>query len=157
MWHVSKSFTFEAAHILPNHLGKCNRLHGHNYEVVVYLHAQVLNDQSMVMDFVDLAHYMASILVEVDHKVLLARHYCDTVAVLDSVLFGGPSNCPVTLPEVWCAVLDVVDTTAEELAAWFYAQLAPQLPMVNRVEVWETGSSMAAYEPEPKPFSYPHG
>lgn len=28
---VTKSFTFDASHFLPNHKGKCSTMHGHTY------------------------------------------------------------------------------------------------------------------------------
>lgn len=32
---ISKRFSFEASHVLPRHPGKCSRLHGHSYGLVV--------------------------------------------------------------------------------------------------------------------------
>jgi 6-pyruvoyltetrahydropterin/6-carboxytetrahydropterin synthase len=32
---VTKEFTFDAAHNLPNYHGKCERLHGHTYRIQV--------------------------------------------------------------------------------------------------------------------------
>ena len=34
---IGKTFTFEAAHWLPGHTGKCNALHGHTWTVEVEL------------------------------------------------------------------------------------------------------------------------
>lgn len=35
MFELSKSFRFEAAHMLPHHNGKCARLHGHSWVAIV--------------------------------------------------------------------------------------------------------------------------
>ncbi|MBP6085949.1 6-carboxytetrahydropterin synthase [Patescibacteria group bacterium] len=32
---ISKSFSFDAAHRLTTHNGKCRNLHGHRYSVIV--------------------------------------------------------------------------------------------------------------------------
>jgi 6-pyruvoyltetrahydropterin/6-carboxytetrahydropterin synthase len=47
------SFTFEAAHRLPWHPGKCAGLHGHSYRLDVTL-AGPLDENGIVMDFDDL-------------------------------------------------------------------------------------------------------
>lgn len=48
---VSKTFTFEAAHRLPNHPGKCRFLHGHSYKVVVTVEGEIDPATGMVIDF----------------------------------------------------------------------------------------------------------
>src|SRR5260370_5755842 len=41
---IRKSFTFEAAHVLPHHPGKCSTLHGHSYRLDVALEGPVQAD-----------------------------------------------------------------------------------------------------------------
>jgi len=55
---ITKSFDFEASHILPFHDGKCSRLHGHSYRLEVSLIGPVWHTtpphepgEGMVMDF----------------------------------------------------------------------------------------------------------
>jgi len=53
---LSKTFRFEAAHHLPNHLGKCRDPHGHSYRLVVNVEGQIDTragepTEGMVMDF----------------------------------------------------------------------------------------------------------
>jgi 6-pyruvoyltetrahydropterin/6-carboxytetrahydropterin synthase len=53
---LSKTFRFEAAHQLPNHLGKCRNPHGHSYRLVVHVDGKVdmragEPTEGMVMDF----------------------------------------------------------------------------------------------------------
>jgi len=50
---VTKEFTFDAAHHLHMYEGKCKRLHGHTYRLVVTV-SGLLNSIGMVMDFGDL-------------------------------------------------------------------------------------------------------
>ncbi len=51
---VTRSFSFEAAHQLPWHPGKCRRLHGHNYRLEVTVQGPV-GENGVVMDFDDLS------------------------------------------------------------------------------------------------------
>ena len=55
MWIIYKEFTFEAAHQLPHHEGKCRRLHGHSFRGRVYVMSDRLHNSGsetgMVMDF----------------------------------------------------------------------------------------------------------
>lgn len=56
---VAKEFEFHAAHVLPNHEGQCQRLHGHTYRLRVVIkgvprevHPAVgLSSEGMVEDF----------------------------------------------------------------------------------------------------------
>ena len=74
---TTKSFTFDAAHFLPDHNGKCANMHGHTYRLevtVVRDQGKLSNggsDEGMVIDFVDLkAIVKAEVIDELDHKVL---------------------------------------------------------------------------------------
>jgi len=42
-------------------------------------------------------------------------------------------------------IAGMVNTTAEELAMWIYQQLKPELPLLSRVELWETASNGVVY------------
>ncbi len=52
---VFKTFTFEAAHLLPHVPAghKCARLHGHSFRVEVHVSGEVGEDTGWVMDFAD--------------------------------------------------------------------------------------------------------
>ena len=47
---VTTCFTFEAAHTLPWHTGKCKNLHGHGYRLEVTVEGAI-GDDGMVLDF----------------------------------------------------------------------------------------------------------
>lgn len=114
---LTKSFTFEAAHHLPGHRGKCARPHGHSYTLEVTLrgpirHAPSESDHGMVLDFADLS--------QVVKEAVIARldHY--------------------DLNEV-----TGIHTTAENLAHWIWdALVAGGLPdeLLHRVRLWETAT-----------------
>ena len=46
--------SFEAAHDIPGHKGKCARLHGHSYKVEAEFSGTVLDSIGMLCDFTDL-------------------------------------------------------------------------------------------------------
>ena len=52
---IAQSFTFEAAHRLPNvpERHRCFRLHGHSYRVVLKLEGQIHPETGFVVDFFD--------------------------------------------------------------------------------------------------------
>jgi len=91
---ITKIFTFDSAHSLPGHKGKCANIHGHTYrlEVTVSRQDECLvaegSSEGMVMDFGDLKDIVNTEIIEqADHKLLndvydfrttsenLARHY----------------------------------------------------------------------------------
>jgi len=64
------SFTFEAAHRLPWHPGKCAGLHGHSYRLDVTVTGP-LDDNGIVMDFDDLhAIVHRQVIDQWDHRDL---------------------------------------------------------------------------------------
>lgn len=74
---TTKIFTFDSAHFLPNHAGKCATMHGHTYKLEVTVirdNGQLINsgsDEGMVMDFSDLKTIvMTEVIDKMDHKIL---------------------------------------------------------------------------------------
>ncbi len=67
---VTRRFTFEAAHYLPRHPGRCHELHGHRYELEVTVTGPVSED-GMVIDFSSLAETVQRQVIDhYDHTVL---------------------------------------------------------------------------------------
>jgi 6-pyruvoyltetrahydropterin/6-carboxytetrahydropterin synthase len=67
---VTRSFSFEAAHQLPWHAGKCRRLHGHHYRVEVTVEGP-LTEHGVVIDFDDVQSVVHAEIVErYDHQFL---------------------------------------------------------------------------------------
>ena len=65
-----KEFEFDAAHNLINYHGKCERLHGHTYRLVVKL-CGTPDHEDMIYDFVDLKRLVKeNILEEFDHHYI---------------------------------------------------------------------------------------
>lgn len=51
MYRLTKRLKFEAAHRIPGHPGKCDRLHGHTYLVDVEVVGEDLDDLGILVDF----------------------------------------------------------------------------------------------------------
>lgn len=111
---IVKRFTFEAAHSLPGHQGKCARLHGHSYRLEVAVQGPIkvtpgATDDGMVMDFSDLSQAARAVLSRLDHQ---------------------------NLNDVTC-----IRTTAENLSHWIWEALVEGgLPeqMLAYIRLWET-------------------
>lgn len=71
---ITKKFTFEAAHSLPFHDGKCKNLHGHSYRLEVTVAGPIIESgpkQGMVMDFADITKVVdENIIKKWDHQFL---------------------------------------------------------------------------------------
>jgi 6-pyruvoyltetrahydropterin/6-carboxytetrahydropterin synthase len=71
---IAVSTTFAAAHRLPDHEGKCCRLHGHTYGLEVAVEGAPQESgpaAGMVMDFADLRQQVQTLIVEgLDHQML---------------------------------------------------------------------------------------
>src|SRR5436309_243728 len=68
---IRQSFTFEAAHRLPLHRGKCFNLHGHRYRFTVSLELPIDPGTGMTLDFADvIAVVQENVLAAWDHRNL---------------------------------------------------------------------------------------
>jgi 6-pyruvoyltetrahydropterin/6-carboxytetrahydropterin synthase len=125
VFEISKDFLFSAAHQIRLHGGKCERLHGHNWRIRVFVRASTLNTIGMVVDFADLQKAVAEIGARFDHQ-----------------------NVNEIPP------FDTQNTTAELIARFFYLEAGKQLAAeggrvrVSKVEVWENEGSLAVYREE---------
>ncbi|MDU4960504.1 MAG: 6-carboxytetrahydropterin synthase QueD [Sporomusaceae bacterium] len=121
---ATKIFTFDAAHFLEGHKGKCASLHGHSYRLEVTVSQRSLtvdggSSDGMVIDFSDLKAIVHELIIDrVDHKLLN-----------DVYPFR---------------------TTSENLAAHFYRLLEARLRVdgiqVERVKLWESATSYVEVE-----------
>ena len=67
---VTRTFTFEAAHQLPWHPGKCRNLHGHSYRLEVTVEGPI-GDHGIVIDFADIKDVVErDVIAAYDHRYL---------------------------------------------------------------------------------------
>lgn len=116
---LSREFSFESAHYLPNvpdgH--KCGRMHGHSYTVEVHVRGAVDVESGFVQDFGDLSTAFAPISEQLDHRLLND--------------IGGLEN-----------------PTSEHLARWMWDKLSVALPLLQAIVVSETPRSRCTYTGE---------
>jgi 6-pyruvoyl tetrahydropterin synthase/QueD family protein len=139
---------FAAAHFVSEG-GKCERLHGHNYHITATIWGE-LNPLGMVIDFRVLKQHLRLQCKHWDHMILLPAK-----SELIKVIQQG-NQTQVKTPEGTYSfpvhnvkILDVVETTAEELARLFCKQLVKNLTQDYsniskvRVELTESPTSRA--------------
>ena len=116
---VFKSFTFEAAHRLPNvpEGHKCARLHGHSFRVEVHVGGPVGETSGWVMDFADIEAACDPIRDQLDHR------YLNDIEGLEN-------------------------PTSEVLAHWVWERLKPALPGLVELVVHETCTAGCVYRGE---------
>lgn len=70
MYIINVRSHYDSAHFLRNYHGKCERLHGHRYEVEAALCFEELGEGGMAYDFTDAKHLLREITDELDHQNL---------------------------------------------------------------------------------------
>jgi 6-pyruvoyltetrahydropterin/6-carboxytetrahydropterin synthase len=111
---VRKQFAFEAAHVLPHHPGKCSRLHGHSYRLDVAVDGP-LNASGAA----------AGMVIDFDEIAEVVER--EIIAPLDHR----------SLNDV------IANPTSELIALWIWERLAPALPGLAEVVLWETATACA--------------
>lgn len=119
MYSIKVKGNFSSAHNLRGYKGKCEQLHGHNWEVEVVASRRELDKIGMVMDFKVLRNKLNILLEKLDHKYLN-----------DIVCFKK------------------VNPTSENIAKYIFENLKAQIPDIKSVTVWESNNSSATYHAE---------
>lgn len=116
---VFKSFTFEAAHRLPNvpEGHKCARLHGHSFRVEVHVEGPVGDRSGWVVDFAEIKAAFDPIRDRLDHR------YLNDIEGLEN-------------------------PTSENVARYIWRFLKPQLSGLSELVVHETCTAGCVYRGE---------
>jgi len=64
---------FDAAHYIRDYQGKCNRLHGHRWEVEVVIEGSKLDGRNILVDFGEVKKVLTTVLNDFDHYYLNER------------------------------------------------------------------------------------
>jgi|YelNatPaOPRAMG01_1025707.scaffolds.fasta_scaffold08359_4 6-pyruvoyltetrahydropterin/6-carboxytetrahydropterin synthase len=116
--------TFSAAHVMIGHR-RCGRLHGHDYAISVSLEGEPDAD-GVIIDFGELKELVRGIAMELDHKFLVAKKHKNVSIDGENVrIRSGKSEYIVPISD--CALLDVHQTSAEEIATWVGERLRKKL------------------------------
>ena len=120
MYELKIETKFAAAHQLRNYGGRCERLHGHNWRVEVFIAAENLNEIGLAMDFKELKDAANEQLAVLEH------------AFLNEVF-------PFT----------EINPSSENIAKWLYESLSKKINsdsvQVSMITVWESDNACASY------------
>ena len=123
MFEISIRDHFDSAHFLRGYQGRCENLHGHRYNVTVYVRSEQLNAIGLAYDFTELKAHLKGILTRYDH---------------------------VCLNEI--QPFTEINPSAEQIAVTLYQELRPHVEgggvSLHRIDVWESPESCATYTPE---------
>ncbi|OOC09354.1 6-carboxytetrahydropterin synthase QueD [Thioalkalivibrio halophilus] len=111
---------FASAHTLRDYPGQCANMHGHNWKVEAEVEAETLDDTGMAVDFKVVKNAAREIAGQLDHRYL--------------------NDVPP---------FDTVNPTAENIARWFFRELAERLNRpglrVSSLTLWETDRACVRY------------
>jgi 6-pyruvoyltetrahydropterin/6-carboxytetrahydropterin synthase len=120
MYLINVRAHYDSAHFLRSYHGKCEKLHGHRYEVEAGLAFEELGEGGMAYDFTDAKRHLRAVADSLDHENLN------------------------DLPQ-----FHEVETSAENQARWIFEELRARLGGVGEhllyVRVWETPNQWAQY------------
>ena len=122
MYQVRVEAEFAAAHFLSHYRGKCEKLHGHNYRVRLWVRGTELDEGGMLADFSLLKKALNDSIAPLDHSKLN-----------DIEIFQN-------------------DPSAERIAKFVFDKVKEKLPELGidssllwAVDVFESARSMARY------------
>ncbi|BFQ92583.1 6-carboxytetrahydropterin synthase QueD [Gallibacterium anatis] len=139
MLKVAKEFSFDMAHLLDGHDGKCQNLHGHTYKLQVIVSGETEDNgakKGMVIDFADLKRVVNELIISpMDHAFIYDQSseretkIAQLLQQLNSKTFALP-----------------VRSTAENLAQFIFQRLQENVGFhLHSVRLWETPTSFAEY------------
>ncbi|MEO9803984.1 MAG: 6-carboxytetrahydropterin synthase QueD [Reichenbachiella sp.] len=69
---IYKKFAFDSAHFLPHvpEGHKCKNMHGHTYNLTVFLEGDLDTELQWVMDFKELKDVVKPVIERIDHQIL---------------------------------------------------------------------------------------
>jgi 6-pyruvoyltetrahydropterin/6-carboxytetrahydropterin synthase len=123
MFEVTIEESFAAGHALRNYRGKCENVHGHNYRCQVTVAGPEVDDNGLLVDFVELKKVVHSVLDRLDHQWL--------------------NEYPP---------FDKINPSAENIAKYIFDEVRLGLGERNgsklgQVRLWETDTAYAVYRP----------
>jgi 6-pyruvoyltetrahydropterin/6-carboxytetrahydropterin synthase len=120
MFELMVETHFSAAHQIRGYKGECEKLHGHNWKVQVYVIAERLNEIDIAIDFHVLKQITDEFIALLDHSFL-------------NDIFPFTEKNP----------------SSENIAKWIYDSLRKKLNddniQLSAVTVWESETTSATY------------
>ena len=123
MYELKIVTNFAAAHQLKMVAKQCENLHGHNWQVEVFIKGEKLNAAGVLLDFGELKQHVNQVVDPLDHRFL------NELAMFDDET--PPSS----------------ENIAYYIAVELEALLNNEHVQVSRVTTWESGNACATYIP----------
>lgn len=135
---VTKELSFDAAHRIPDHAGKCKNMHGHTYRVQVTIGLPLCEfnqADGMVMDFSDLSLLVRPMIDQLDHSLIVSEHdplkrEVQSMGIKVITMAGPPT----------------AENMAIDIGMKLEEKMKPMSVILCSVRVWETPTSFAEYE-----------
>jgi len=107
-----------AAHLLRGYEGKCKNLHGHTWQIEVFVEGEELDEVGMVLDFRVMKQRLKALLETMDHTCLNDMPY-----------------------------FQEVNPTTENLAKYIYERFQEEIHpwRLTRVKIWESDITCVTY------------
>lgn len=138
---IKKTVEFDSAHMLTNHMGGCQNLHGHTYKMIVgvYGNPQTMiktgSSTGMIMDFKDLKKILNDFVNLLDHGYIYNIHDTLQVELAELLIKNGKKVFKME-----------TETTVENMCQAFMKYLKKQIPIIHSLEIWETPTSSCYVE-----------
>lgn len=138
---IKKTVEFDAAHMLGNHVGGCQNLHGHTYKMVVGVSgkAEYLieegSSKGMIMDFRNLKAILNDLVSQIDHSYI-----CNIQDIFQCRL------CKLLESEGKKVFKIEEESTVENMCKLFMKELKEKIPGIHSIEIWETPTSSCYIE-----------
>lgn len=116
MYDIKVKTSFSAAHNLKNYNGKCEHLHGHNWNVEAVFSFDKLDKDGMAIDFRLAKKMLKSVTEDLDHS------YLNELKILKGM-----------------------NPTSENMAKFIYDKVKKSCRNLASVAVWENENSCAIY------------
>jgi len=116
MYEIKVKSNFSSAHSLKNYRGKCERLHGHNWNIEAVFAYKSLGRDGLAIDFREARSMLSAVLEKLDHSHLNSLK-----------------------------ILKGMNPTSENIAKFIYGSIKKRCAGIRSVSVWENENSCATY------------
>ena len=150
MISITKEFTFDVAHFLPNHEGLCANIHGHTYKLQVAINGiknktRKDTEEGMLIDFSRIKVIVKEEIVDkFDHAFLVGNTDNELEKKVEEFLLANNFKTYNINAR----------TTAENISEHIFKKLKEKFQKeeiqinISKVILWETATSFAEYKEE---------
>lgn len=127
--------SFDAAHLIKDHNGKCSVAHGHYWNVTI--HVETYDKGNMIIDF----HDLKDVVDRFDHKTIVS----ESAKVVDDKVIIESAGYKAELPLDWCEFIEGDIASSENIAMTIKKELIDEFPdMEFKVDVEESPGNVVS-------------